>query len=238
MTRFSRFDLRTTDADAARAFYAKILGHDRAVIWPLHEQALARGAKPHWLGQLGVEDAEQAAAAFIARGATPLGPTRPNAEGDGQVAVLRDPGGALVAVGSSPAPSTEPHVDVVWHVLNTNDAARAKINYHDLFGWELTELVDAGAHGAFQQFAWKAGGESVGAIGDISGGSGGRSGVHPHWLFFFEVAALDVAIAAIRDAGGSALDSMTLPSGARICVCDDPQGAAFALRERRRRPLA
>jgi predicted enzyme related to lactoylglutathione lyase len=230
MTKFFRFDLRTTDADGARAFYTKILGHDRAVIWPLHEQALARGAKPHWLGQLGLEDVERAAAAFIARGGTPLGPTRPNAEGDGQMAVLRDPGGAIVAVATSPAPNAEARVDVVWHVLNTNDAARAKINYADMFGWELTDHVDAGAHGAFQQFAWKAGGESVGAIGDIAG----RSGVHPHWLFYFEVDALDVAIAATRDAGGIVLDSMVLPSGARICVCDDPQGAAFGLRERRR----
>jgi predicted enzyme related to lactoylglutathione lyase len=229
MTKFFRFDLRTTDAIAARAFYAKILGHDRAVIWPLHEQALARGAKPHWLGQIGVEDVEQTAAAFIARGATPLGPTRPNAEGDGQMAVLRDPGGAIVALATSP-PNAEPRVDIGWHALNTNDAARAKINYGELFGWALGDRIDAGEHGAFQQFAWNAGGESVGAIGDIAA----RPGVHAHWLFFFDVDALDVAIAAVRDAGGLALDSMALPNGARICACDDPQGAAFALRERPR----
>src|SRR5882672_3356246 len=98
MAKFCRFDLRTTDADAARVFYARILGHDRAVIWPLHEQALARGARPHWLGQIGVEDAERVAASFVERGATQLGPTRPTPDG-GEAVVLRDPGGALVAVG-------------------------------------------------------------------------------------------------------------------------------------------
>jgi hypothetical protein len=29
------------------------------------------------------------------------------------------------------------------------------------------------------------------------------------------------------------LEDTVVPSGDRICVCDDPQGAAFALRERR-----
>src|SRR5258706_9882284 len=113
MTKFFRFDLRTTDADAARAFYAKILGHDRAVIWPLHEQALARGARPHWLGYLGVADVERATAELVERGAMRLGPTLPTGDG-GQAVVLRDPGGAVVAVARPPA-NVEAGVKVVWH---------------------------------------------------------------------------------------------------------------------------
>jgi predicted enzyme related to lactoylglutathione lyase len=227
-TSFCRFDLRTTDADAARAFYARILGHDRAVVWPLHEQARARGAQPHWLGQLGVADVEGVSAAFVERGAQRLGPTRPGPDG-GQVAVLRDPGGAVVALGTPPATSPHASVGVVWHVLNTNDAARATENYRDLFGWTLTGRIEAGADGTFQQFAWQAGGESVGAIADIAA----RPHVHPHWLFFFEVDALDTALDATRAAGGVvALEPLALPGGQRIAVCDDPQGAAFGLRER------
>lgn len=228
MTTFCRFDLRTTDANAARAFYARLLGHDRAAIWPLHEQALARGARPHWLGRLGVADVERAAAAFVERGATRLGPTGPTSDG-GQAAVLRDPGGALVAVGTPPPPHAQTPLDVVWHVLNTNDAERATANYRELVGWELTGRIDAGAQGVFHEFAWHAGGPTVGAIADIAG----RAGVHPHWLFFFEVDALDPAIAAARAAGGVALDPIVLPGGERIGVCEDPQGAAFALRERK-----
>ena len=59
----------------------------------------------------------------------------------------------------------------------------------------------------------------------------GRPGVHPHWLFHFRVAALEPALAAVRAAGGLVLDPLTLPNGARIAVCDDAQGAAFALQE-------
>ena len=122
MSKFCRWELRTTDADGARAFYAKIFGHERAVIWPLHEQALARGARPHWLGHIGVPDVERAAAAFIERGAAPLGPARPMNQG-GQAAVLRDPGGAVVAVATPLPPDEKASVEPVWHVLNTNDAA-------------------------------------------------------------------------------------------------------------------
>jgi predicted enzyme related to lactoylglutathione lyase len=225
MARFCRFALRTTDADAARVFYSKILGHDRAVIWPLHEQALARGAKPHWLGHLATEDLERTTEAFVERGATRLGPMIQTPDG-GQAMVLRDPGGAVVALATPPVKIA---VDVVWHVLNTNAAARATANYCELFGWALTDRVELGADAVFQQFAWHPGGETVGAIGDIAG----RPGVHPQWLFFFEVDSLEPAIVATRAAGGFVLAPLLLPSGVRICVCDDPQGAAFALRERR-----
>jgi predicted enzyme related to lactoylglutathione lyase len=222
MIKFERFVLRTTDPDGARGFYAKILGHDRSVICPLYERALARGARPHWLGHLGVEDAERAATALVERGGTRLGPTLPTGDG-GQVVVLRDPGGAVLAVATRLQKSSD--TGVLWHVLNTNDTARATVNYAEVFGWELTGRLDLGAHGVFQQFAWHAGGDNVGAVGDIAA----RPGVHSHWLFFFEVEALDRAMEAIRGAGGSVIESTTLPNGQCVCVCDDPQGAAFAL---------
>jgi predicted enzyme related to lactoylglutathione lyase len=136
---------------------------------------------------------------------------------------------ASAAVATPPPANAEARVDVVWHVLNTNDVARATANYRELFGWEVTDHVDLGAHGVFQRFAWHAGGATAGAIADIAA----RPGVHPHWTFCFEVDVLEHAIAATRAAGGVVLDPIVLPSGERVCVCDDPQGAAFALRERR-----
>jgi predicted enzyme related to lactoylglutathione lyase len=229
MVKFCRLALRTTDADAARTFYAKVLGHDRAEIWPLHEQARARGARPHWLGHLGVPDVERTTAAFVNRGATPLGPAQPTGDG-GQTAVLRDPGGAIVAVSTPPTSSASANASVTaaWYLLNTTDAAKALVNYHELFGWEVKERVEIPPHGAFHPFAWEAGGPSAGGITDITG----MPGRHPHWLFFFRVDALDPAIAAARGTGGLVLDPIVLPSGERVCVCDDPQGAAFALLER------
>jgi len=102
--RFVRFVFRTTDVSAGRAFYASVLGDavtDTTFV-PLHEQALARGARPHWLGLLGVADVDAAARAVEARGGTRLGPTAPYFEG-GELAVVRDPGGAIVGFGTPPA---------------------------------------------------------------------------------------------------------------------------------------
>lgn len=228
MVKFQRLELRTTDAAAARAFYTRLFGHDRAVVWPLHEQALARGARPHWLGHLGVANAAQVAAAFVERGAMQLGPTR-TTEGDGTTVVLRDPGGAIVALSTPPPTERALDVNAAWHVLNTPDAARATANYCELFGWEATENAELSALGAFRQFAWQAGGPGVGIIADIAG----RTGVHPQWLFVFEVTALESAVAIARGEGGLVLDPILLSGGERLFVCDDPQGAAFALRERR-----
>ena len=227
MVKFCRLDLRTTDADAARAFYAQILGHDRATVWPLHEQALARGARPHWLGHLGVPDVERASATFLERGAMQLGPMLPAGDG-GQTAVLRDPGGAIVAVSTAPRSNASSSVEAAWYVLNTNDAPRAMVNYRELLGWEIQERVEIPAQGVFHPFAWHTGEKSAGVIADITG----MPGRHPHWLFFFSVDALEPAMDATRGAGGLVLDPIVLPGGERVCACDDPQGAAFGLMER------
>ena len=189
---------------------------------PLPAEAIARGARPHWLGHLGVADVDGMTRAFVGQGAIHLGQTPPAAAG-GAAALLRDPGGAIVALATPSSSAVRP--EVVWHSLNTADLARATASYCALMGWQLTDAVDLGPLGRHQQFAWSPGGATVGAMADI----GGRPGVHPHWLFHFRVAALEPALAMVRAAGGLALDPVTLPSGVRLAVCDDPQGAAFAL---------
>ena len=224
MVRFARYILRTTNVPSARALYAAALGRDDAAVVPLHESALARGARPHWLGLLAVDDVEATAQAFSARGATRLGPTTPTGDG-GELAVVRDPGGALVGLAAPPALSVDP--GVVWHTLNANDLPRTSASYCDLFGWELGARHDFGALGVFQELAWQPGGATVGAMCDITG----RAGRHPHWLFHFRVAALPPAMAAVRAAGGLVLDPITLPDGTVVAVCDDAEGAAFAIAE-------
>jgi len=229
MTRFFDYVLRTTDVAAARDFYSAVLGTTNVEIFQLHEQALARGARPHWLGFIDVPDVDLAASAFAARGAAPLGPKWVNPRGL-EAAVMRDPGGAVVALGK-PVPGSEfPHIGVTWHVANTPDVERAITNYRELFGWEFKQPVDLAGHGVFHPFAWQAGGAAVGALSDIAQ----RPGVHPHWLFHFQVAALDSALDAVRAGGGLVLGPFSLPSGVRIGVCDDAQGAAFALLESER----
>ena len=108
---------------------------------------MARGARPHWLGCIEVAEVAAAVAAFGARGATPLGPRWVNPQGL-EAQVLRDPGGAIVALArQAPGGASSAGPEVVWHLLNTADVERAKTNYRELFGWQLEEPVDNRSHG-------------------------------------------------------------------------------------------
>jgi uncharacterized protein len=225
MTRgFFHYQLRTTDVPSARAFYSSVLGHDKADIFPLHEQALARGARPHWLGHLQVAEVDVATADFVARGATPLGPKWTNPQGL-EAAVVRDPGGAIVAL-SKPSAARFQAPEVAWHQLSTRDVPSAQAGYRELMGWDFRPPFDVGPL-RVHPFAQHDGGAVVGGISDIAG----RPEVHPHWLFHFRVASLEPALAAVRRAGGLVLAPITLPTGVSMAACDDPQGAAFALLE-------
>lgn len=222
-SRFSRYLLRTTNVEAATAFYDAVLERRGDGIVPLHESAIARGARSHWLGHIGVRQlggTEATAARFIERGAMRLGPP----PGVGDFVVLRDPGGAIVAVTDS---SAESAAGVVWHQLNTRDPDTAATNYSALFDWSFTERVDLGQLRRHQRFAFGAGESSVGLISDVEG----RPEVHTHWLFFFSVPSLDVAVDRVRRHGGVVIGPIELSNGVRVAACDDAQGAAFGLVE-------
>jgi predicted enzyme related to lactoylglutathione lyase len=220
--RFARLTLRTTDVVAARDFYAELLGHAESEVVALHEQAIARGAQPHWLGQIEVDDVERVATAFEAHGAARLGPTNRRPDGR-ELAVVRDPGGAVVGLVS---PGRDAPTTVRWHLLHTTAFARVCEAYTTLFDWRLTD-EQVTEHGTFQSFAWSGTSDDAGAITDITG----LPGRHPHWLFQFPVADLDRAVRFVRERGGVVIGPFGLPRGERVAVCDDPQGAAFALRE-------
>jgi predicted enzyme related to lactoylglutathione lyase len=221
--------------DDARSFYAQVLGDGPRDVVQLHDQAAARGARPHWLGYLEVEDVDDAASAFLRRGAMALGRKWVNAEGL-EAAIVREPGGAVVALARPPvgprvpqalgAPAS-PSTEAVWYQLNTIDVDRAKEDYQTLFGWSFGDPIDSPEHGVFHPFAWERGGAPVGWMTDIFG----RAGRHAHWLFHFRVAALERAMIAVRQGGGYVMGPFVLDRGDRIAVCDDSQSAAFAIRE-------
>jgi uncharacterized protein len=213
MPRFCHFELRTPDVDAARDFYAAVPGFPRAhAIVQLPAEAAARGAPAHWLGHIGVDDVEASARTFVAHGGARLGPTR------GTVALLRDGGGAVLALTSTPPAEAE---RVAWLTLHTPALEAALRGYAAVFGWQATRTLELGTLGHGHDFAWAQGGPSVGSMMD----SAGRPGVHPHWLFHFGVPSLDAAVDAIRARGGRVAGVF-----AEVAVCEDPQGAAFAVR--------
>jgi predicted enzyme related to lactoylglutathione lyase len=232
---FCRYDLRTTDPDAARAFYSEVVGLDFAGLpdqpsvlgaWLLHEQARARGAPPHWLGQIGVTDLDATLARLLDLGAERLGPTVHPTD-RASYAALRDPGGAVVAVSANPPkPRRAP---VAWHHLHTRDLARSWAIYSELFGWAHTETFNVPElEGGHWMFRWEGSDKSAGSIANTAR----APGVHTHWLFYFPVADIESTVVKVGAHGGRVVASpTTLPSGARLAPCEDPQGAAFGLYE-------
>jgi predicted enzyme related to lactoylglutathione lyase len=116
--RFFRYELRTRDPDAARVFYEAVLGtefwsSDSVSASLLPERAAAAGAPSHWLGHIGVRDVEETVDRIVAFGGARLGPTQSGA-GDSARSVLRDPFGAVLALGSDTFNSR--HRPVAWHL--------------------------------------------------------------------------------------------------------------------------
>ena len=231
-SRFCRYQLRSTDVEGAREFYADLFGESfwgRGLeVVPLPAPLAARGVPSNWLGHIGVEDVVPPMYQFLEAGATRLG--APPADGrDSAGVVLRDPFGANVAL----APLTGAQIDdrVVWHLLSARDEERAIELYSGVLGWTPLERQDLGERGRHVTFAWDAGGQPVGSTSDVAR----RPHVHAQWLFFFATPDLDASVARVRDLGGLALRPETTADGHRVVACDDSQGAAFGLYER---PLA
>jgi predicted enzyme related to lactoylglutathione lyase len=150
---FCRYDLRTTDPEAARIFYAEVVGlhfgdplpaglHSMLGVWPLHEQARARGAPAHWLGQIGVPDLEVAVAQMVGLGSERLGPTVQANDG-AAYATLRDQSGAVIALRTVSTMSKPPQASpVAWHHHHTRDLDRAWAAYSGCFGWAMAGTIE------------------------------------------------------------------------------------------------
>jgi uncharacterized protein len=224
--RFCRYELRTTDVDGAREFYASVVGGafwdaDVSVV-PLPVRAAAMGAVSHWVGHIEADDVDGTMIRIAAQGGQQFGPTQRGADG-AMSASFRDPFGARLAL-SSVAPPTRRDV-VAWHMHHSRDHDRTFAMYSTLFGWTATEALDLGPHGLHQMFTWDASGRSVGSMANTAR----LPHVHPQWLFFFHVPDLDDALARALSYGAHMLTPSRTATGDIVVPGDDPQGAAFAL---------
>ncbi|MEZ4701141.1 MAG: hypothetical protein R2834_12465 [Rhodothermales bacterium] len=227
---FSRYDLRTTDLAGARAFYEQLFGpgfwSEDVRLTPLPEQAIARGAPAHWLGYIGVEDVEAIAGQIVAAGGMRRGPTLVDDDGIRRAA-LSDPFGAGVGVASGLG---DVFADVAAHLHHSNDPEAASVYYANLFGWSIAEVdatpADMGRH---LGFSYGGDGAPVGRFTDAAR----LPQVHHQWQYFFPTGDIDTAVALVKAGGGIALPIVNLLDGTRVVACDDPQGAAFGLVQRR-----
>jgi predicted enzyme related to lactoylglutathione lyase len=246
--RFYWYDLMTTDVEAAKSFYTKLIGWGTTLwngagqpytmwtkgetplggVMELPEDARNAGAPPHWMGYVLVPDVDQTLAQVKKLGGMVLVPGT-DIPTVGRFCVFTDPQGAALAAftPSEEAPDGGPPKagDFSWHELATSDPVAAFSFYEKLFGWEKTEAMDMGEIGIYQMYK-KRGGEFP------LGGIFKRPADMPvsAWLFYAMVKDVHDSVETVKKLGGQVLNGpMEVPGGDFIAQCMDPQGAMFAI---------
>ncbi|WP_235907782.1 VOC family protein [Siccirubricoccus phaeus] len=199
-----------------------------AGLMALPQDAAAQGMQPGWLGYVGVDDVDQAAASIRAAGGAQFVPPTdiPNV---GRFAFLADPQGVAFYVmrGVCDQASTAFDRDrpghCHWNELTTPDPAAALEFYGKQFGWEKQGAMPMGEHGEYQFIALQ--GKVLGAVmprlPDVPRAA---------WNFYFGVADIDVAAKAASGAGGTIhYGPAEVPGEVFVVVGNDPQGAQFGL---------
>jgi uncharacterized protein len=244
--RFLWYELITTDPKAAKAFYAEVVGwrlRDAAPamayslfmvgeqpvcgLTELPIEARAAGIKPHWIGYVGVDDVDAAAARITDLGGVVHVPPT-DVLNISRFSVAADPQTAAFSLfkwqDPDHEPPPEPHTagGVGWHELLAADCEKALAFYCELFGWQRAG-TDVNPMGIYQVFS--AGEQMIGGMFTKP-----ATVPTPFWLFYFTTVDIDAAAQRVRACGGKILEGpVEFAGGMRVVRCLDPQGAMFAL---------
>jgi predicted enzyme related to lactoylglutathione lyase len=239
---FFWYELLTSDVDAARRFYAGVVGwqtkpHAHVPGYHLFAtadtdiaglMAMDAGiAAPVWLGYIAVSDVDATLASVQQDGATQCVPPT-DIPGVGRFAMLLDPQRVAVYVMRSTLPETGKSAFAAlghcqWNELATSDPAAALGFYTRHFGWRAGDAMPMGPLESYQFLLHD--GVQFGAIMKRS-----RPDASPLWRFYFGVDDIDRASRAIIAGGGRLLsEPQQVPGGSYAVVAIDPQGAEFGV---------
>ena len=237
-------DLSTSDPEAARAFYSRVLGwHVEVNPDPLYggyglatvDGKTVAGIGPKqmaeaptaWSLYIGTPDVDALSAKVQAAGGNVIVPGMEVGD-QGKMAVYQDPAGAFICAWQPMAMSGFNGSGAgayTWAELNARGFDNDARFYDAVFGW--TERATSMGEGQppYHQFA--AGGE------DVAGGMEMSPMVPPmvpsYWMVYFGVADVDASFKAAVDAGGTEMVSPTPFPGGRFAIITDPQGAVLGL---------
>jgi predicted enzyme related to lactoylglutathione lyase len=251
---FIWYELITPDPDASKRFYDAVVGWDiepqptgdmdyRMIrrsdggysggVLRLSDEMASHGARPVWLGYIGVDDVDASIAATEQSGGKALMPAT-DMPGVGRIAMVADAQGApFYLMKPSPPEGDEPKesnafsVDqpqhVRWNELSSSDPAAAIAFYTQKFGWRQDGDMDMGELGKYQ-FLYQ--GETM--IGAVMP----KMPQMPVslWSYYIGVDDIDRAAEAVRSGSGTILqEPIEIPGGEYSLMGLDPQGAAFGL---------
>ncbi|RST29883.1 VOC family protein [Sphingomonas ginkgonis] len=250
---FIWYELMSPDPEGAKTFYDAVVGWDiepkpageldyRMIrrgdggnaggILKLDQAMQDQGAKPTWLGYVGVDDVDKFVEAATARGAHTIMPPW-SVEGIGRMALIADPQGAVLYVMKPTPPGGDPDatsdvfsVDakgrVNWNELSTSDPQAALDFYGPLLGWVNHDTMPMGELGGYHFLDHH----------DLRFGAtcGTMGGQPPAWRYYIGVDSIERAKAAVEAQGGTpTMGPHEVPGGSWILLGRDPQGAEFAL---------
>lgn len=254
---FIWYELLTSDADAAGDFYDKVVGWTSKPsgqtdvdyrffssgdgtnmadgvggYMAITPDMAEHGARPAWIGYIGVDDVDASVASIKAAGGAELMPAM-DLPGVGRMAMVADPQGALFYVmrGESDEESHSfaaeyPKVGhCAWNELSTTDPDGAKSFYGQQFGWTKDGEMDMGPMGKYEFLRASGGRFALGAVmpkmPDMPMSA---------WTFYFRVPDIDAAAATTRGLGGTLfMEPMEIPGGDYSFTAMDPHGAAFGI---------
>lgn len=235
---FSWAELATSDADAAKSFYASVFGweyRDNPIPGGQAYSTAVRDGKdvaalfaseepPHWNCYVTVESADAAAARAAELGASVV--AEPFDVMDvGRMAVITDPTGAALCLWE---PRTHIGASLVntpgaltWNDLITPDPAEAARFYGELFGWRTQEVEGGNGYRVIYN-----GERSNGGMMPLDPRMGSAP---PNWMPYFGHEDVRRLVEEIGGLGGQVFSGpMEMPQGT-IAVLGDPQGAVFAV---------
>lgn len=235
--------LATSDPAAASVFYAAVFtweaversapaagrytllardGKEVAILYRQTAAARAAQTPPHWTSYIAVDDVDVTSVRAAELGGQAVFRAPFDVLGEGRVAAIRDPSGAIVSLWQAQSRAGAALMDTVgalcWNELVTPDVGRAASFYERLLGWSY-----AAADG---YTTVRVGGRPNGGI---RAPTDDERREEPRWLPYFMVESVDAAVRAAEAAGGRTLSPPRPSAIGRQCLVSDPQGAAFGL---------
>src|SRR5881396_897957 len=242
--KFVWFELVTTDAKKAQAFYAEVLGW-KTVPFPMgnftYEMIYAgdtadtmiggyaapknEGRPAHWISYVSVEDVDAAAKAAAANGGRVVEAPF-DIPGVGRSVRIADPQGAELcsfkSLSGDPPDTTATAGRFFWNELHTGDPVKALSFYEKVVGFSHRSM-DMGPGGMYYILS-HSGIDRGGVTGHLAVGAG------PHWLPYVFVEDPDATIARARKLGATIpMPPEDIPGVGRFGVLQDPTGAALAI---------
>jgi predicted enzyme related to lactoylglutathione lyase len=236
-------DLMTPDVEAAKKFYASIVGWTYETQSPEYQVTLVGGLgtggimvtpdhlkamPPMWGGYIYTPDVDAACKKIVKLGGA-IKREPWDIPGMLRMAVVADPHGAFFNI-MQPLSQEErklPKVGVQgtvgWNELHAGDLKTAWNFYSELFGWTKGTAMDMGAMGLYQIF--QINGKDAGAMMKRQ-----DSPPFPMWLYYFNVDGIDAAVTRINNGGGKVvMGPHEVPGNQWIVSAIDSQGGSFQL---------